>query len=480
MKHCHLASILVALILGNFQFCDAIEPIRAIVGDQGATARSGPGAQFYATEKIAAGQVVEIYGKHKDGWVAIRPLEDSFSLVRSDRLETTDRTDVARVKSDGTMCCIGTSLATVHELATQVQLRGGELVEVLDRAGVKVNNGSPVGTVWYRITPPAGEFRWISLEDLAMDAQSNSDSAEQKPLLAVWDSLATIASLTPAKTADTRPRPSATNKSTETVSTSEAEDSLNNEPNSRDSGRSASAADGAKQSGWKPKSNAKVDEPASAPATGIETIEIMQTAASSSGQDNSSHQSHAEEIAGGTSVITISPDSNLSELQLDLSLMVAKDIRAWNLMPIQRRLDQVIATSDSKTEIAQASYLRSRVVEFGELQQQYRKIHGLPESTDGAFGAEPANGAAANSGQVRYDGSGWLVPVHSTRRTAPPYALLDAEGNVLKYISPSPGLNLHRYVRKQIGIFGQRGYIPSLKKPHLTAQRIIDLQRHLR
>jgi hypothetical protein len=81
---------------------------------------------------------------------------------------------------------------------------------------------------------------------------------------------------------------------------------------------------------------------------------------------------------------------------------------------------------------------------------------------------------------VRYDGSGWLVPVHSTKQTAPPYALLDAEGDVLQYVSPTPGLNLHRYVRKQVGIFGHRGYQQSLKKPHLTAERVVDLRRHLR
>jgi hypothetical protein len=50
----------------------------------------------------------------------------------------------------------------------------------------------------------------------------------------------------------------------------------------------------------------------------------------------------------------------------------------------------------------------------------------------------------------------------------------------LGYVSPTPGLNLQRYVRKQVGIFGLRGYVPTLNKPHVTAERVVDLDRHLR
>jgi hypothetical protein len=70
--------------------------------------------------------------------------------------------------------------------------------------------------------------------------------------------------------------------------------------------------------------------------------------------------------------------------------------------------------------------------------------------------------------------------VHSTKRAAPPYALLDGEGRILHFVSPAPGLNLHRYLRKEIGIYGQRSFISSLEKPHVTAHRVVDLNRHRR
>jgi hypothetical protein len=79
----------------------------------------------------------------------------------------------------------------------------------------------------------------------------------------------------------------------------------------------------------------------------------------------------------------------------------------------------------------------------------------------------------------RFDGNGWLVPVHSARRVAPPYALLDAEGEVLFYVVPSPGLNLHRYLRKRVGVYGQRTAHASVNKPLIAAERVVDLGRHL-
>ena len=71
------------------------------------------------------------------------------------------------------------------------------------------------------------------------------------------------------------------------------------------------------------------------------------------------------------------------------------------------------------------------------------------------------------------------MPVHSTKRVAPPFALLDDEGRVQAYVTPVPGLNLRRYTKKYVGIIGEKTYVSSLP-PHtcpLNAQsnRISDL-----
>lgn len=80
----------------------------------------------------------------------------------------------------------------------------------------------------------------------------------------------------------------------------------------------------------------------------------------------------------------------------------------------------------------------------------------------------------------RFDGVGWLTQVWSKGNSSPPYALVDAQGQLLQWVSPAPGLNLHRYLRKEVGIFGQRTAQTALEKPHLTAERVVDLARHRR
>ncbi len=43
---------------------------------------------------------------------------------------------------------------------------------------------------------------------------------------------------------------------------------------------------------------------------------------------------------------------------------------------------------------------------------------------------------------------------------------------MVSFISPAPGVNLQPYVGQEVGVSGQRGYMPELKKPHVTAMRV--------
>jgi hypothetical protein len=39
---------------------------------------------------------------------------------------------------------------------------------------------------------------------------------------------------------------------------------------------------------------------------------------------------------------------------------------------------------------------------------------------------------------------------------------------------------MNRYVDKEVGLYGRRGFIETMRLPHVTAQRVIDLDRHRR
>jgi len=115
-------------------------------------------------DKLKAGTEVEIYRHDPGGWYAIRPPKDSFSWVSSRHLRQ-DGKNLATVTDDRVAARVGSRLSDIRDVI-QVRLNQGEVVEVLeprrDRRGSvpPADNGAP--TAWYKIAPPAGEFRWVS------------------------------------------------------------------------------------------------------------------------------------------------------------------------------------------------------------------------------------------------------------------------------------------------------------------------------
>ena len=82
-------------------------------------------------------------------------------------------------------------------------------------------------------------------------------------------------------------------------------------------------------------------------------------------------------------------------------------------------------------------------------------------------------------------GKGWLMPLVArsqlpveSRAGVPPLALTDDEGNVKFLVTPSSGVNLREYLRKEVGIVGPVSKLPDLATPHITAQRVVVLERH--
>jgi hypothetical protein len=102
------------------------------------------------------------------------------------------------------------------------------------------------------------------------------------------------------------------------------------------------------------------------------------------------------------------------------------------------------------------------------------------------FGSgQPHDAAAAMTPD--FDGRGRLMPLVSRkggpaagRQYVPPYVLTDEQGNITQFVTPAPGMNLHRYVNQEIGVFGQRRSLDHLQQPHVTASRVVQLDRHRR
>jgi uncharacterized protein YgiM (DUF1202 family) len=131
-------------------------PFKAYVTADDVEVRSGPGADFYPTDKLQKGETVEVYRRDAGGWCAIRPPEGSFSWISGRVLKLQDG-NIAVVKEDDVASRVGSSLSNVRDVI-QVRMHKGEAVELLD------SKETPGGKsqVWYKIAPPSGEFRWIS------------------------------------------------------------------------------------------------------------------------------------------------------------------------------------------------------------------------------------------------------------------------------------------------------------------------------
>jgi hypothetical protein len=131
-------------------------PYKAYINGNDVHIRSGPGQSYYPTDKLKLGQEVEVYRHDPGGWYAIKPVEDSFSWVSAKYLKR-EENGLAVVAEEEVSCRVGSRFSDIRDVI-QVRLHRGEVVEVLDS---KQAGAVPEAKGWYKIAPPAGEFRWV-------------------------------------------------------------------------------------------------------------------------------------------------------------------------------------------------------------------------------------------------------------------------------------------------------------------------------
>ena len=154
-----LVALLACIATATSAAAEQAFPYKAYVTADDVYVRSGPGDNYYPTDKLKAGTEVEVYRHDPGGWFAIRPPKGSFSWVSSRHLQL-DGNNLATVTEEHVAARIGSRMNDARDVI-QVRLHKGETVEVLEprRNGPQSNEAS---TSWFKIAPPAGEFRWVS------------------------------------------------------------------------------------------------------------------------------------------------------------------------------------------------------------------------------------------------------------------------------------------------------------------------------
>ena len=469
----------------------------ASIGQYGAEVRSGPGSSHYATDQLAIGSGVRIYRLDPGGWCAVAPPRNSFSIVAAGQI---DQQSVSQgvVNAEGTRAWVGTLLGNADDPMYQVKLDSGEQVTILGLIGStdEANSG------WFQIAPPNGEFRWVHVDDL-------SDSSRAMLLSsAMAREFGGQASRIESSQVE--------NHQSGTVPASPAnfESSIPTRPEPQAGNQQHISPTPAAQSGWQPARNsmqqilasntgglaANASEPGISVAgnTGIPTRPIGSVPAN---QTPNSGNTFSQVQTGPTTATAggLLGSAELESLELALSIEMTKPPEQWDFSSMQTRAlrgrqnsrdpqlrmdyDKYLAKLTQFENVANRnSGISGQPAQNPRLGQQFPTAHqfGNGQLGNGQSVSRQTSDLQSNSPQVSglYDAFGTLEELVRDGGMSPPtYVLRDDRGNITHHIQAAAGMNLHRYLKQRIGIVGQRGYNQSLQLNHVTASRIIELDK---
>ena len=474
-----LGLLLGSIVIGAGAFADEPSfPYQAFALRDEVEIRSGPGLAHYATEQLRQGDIVEVWRHDPEGWYAIRPVEGSFGLIPQAAVKLIDE-KTCEVTVDGTQSWVGTRMGAVEKPMWQVKLKAGEQLEILGEA----NWPDPEGhsTVWYQIAPPSGEFRWIHRDDLQMpdprtrlpkESDTANRSTNENPS-SNWSNGNSVRLSGGTQTDDpisksrgvivdpygdedallTPPDELATSRgwrrASQPIRLAQAE---RNDVNNKTAFQSSESTNSPR-----PSSNFPANDPGSTSFGSIER-QVIPTV--------------------GNEYLT----DGLRQIDMDLSLEIVKPAYEWQLS----RFTQSLMSAQSKAQTNQ---------ERDQAQKLLAKVERLRGLQSNLVGTAPANGSTGSENPIvsrpigsgvdptvqfgtTYDAHGWLNELVQKSGTAQSkYVLQDDSGKILCQIDPSPGLNLHRYMKTKIGVLGQRGFNQSMNLNHITADRIVVLEK---
>jgi hypothetical protein len=469
-----------------------------VVDDEETPILSGPGEGYYATDVLARGTRVEVYRHDAGGWLGIRPPEGSFCWVSADHLQPAADSDVALVGAEGAFAWIGARVGRVAQHKWQVKLQPGEKVQIIGDKRYLASMREQ-GQAWYKIAAPAGEFRWIHqrntrrLDPPESDAAGDShDDAEPPPSAASRIQLTGLDE--PAATANARQR-KVTKLEVRPIDKGESI-----EGQAARGGEAPAADDQRKDDGF----------------VARKSHDDEMSQATAANRPATADQTAGEGESGASAALA----GELRRIELELSATVAQEQSFWNIAPLRDQTEKLVERGTSALDRGRARLLLDKIAQFESLQQgkpiasetapRSETVPGsslapaagdallyvppatiaasagtAPESRTGLKPVPPGASAPASGARFqqlakehRYDGVGWLLPVHSQLQIAPRFALTDDQGRVIQYVVPAPGRNLHRHLRKQVGVVGQQQSVSGLGAPVLTATNVIELERH--
>lgn len=425
-------------------------PYTAYVNAPDVYLRCGPGDNYYPVAKLEHGQKVDIYRHDPGGWYAIKPPEGSFSWVSAEFVEPRQG-NLGMVIGEHVVARVGSSFSDTRDVI-QVRLDRGEEVEILE---AREFNSGPAAQTWYKISPPAGEFRWISgryVDRQLAEVAPREPSADNNLLLA-------------------RHRRREPHDAAEHVS--DRRRRHREEPADEEAADDWEEIDGdvrpAAHEEPPRRTKAASKKPRRADPEPDDDDAEAEEAADDDERPARLRPEHRR------------PKANLKEeaadLDFALSAMVIEDPEDWDLRVLKRDAENALARADTALDRGRIRRVLRKIDNFADIQQRHLALM----SPRGDAGQSEAASLAASRplgglSPLRYDGVGRLTQLTTTLDPRlPQFALIDARGQVAAYVSPAPGVNLRRFLNQEVGINGIMGYLPQRQAQHLTAKRIVPM-----
>lgn len=455
--------VLGCLSSATMVYADRPFPYKAYVVSEDVYVRSGPGKNYYPTQKLKVGQEVEVHRHDPGGWYAIKPPEGSFTWVSGRYLQKKGK-GLAAVTGDRVAARVGSQLSDIRDVI-QVRLERGEVVEILEEK--QFASGSEAG-MWYKIGPPSGEFRWVFGKfvdyDFPHDGIRRSSGSEDSPLVHPRRKApaAVVAEATPDRSppsSEARVREVVTEHGTTARVSMASRELRYDKPGSiTRSGPMARSPDRElSPSPDRAPPRPAVAEPPS-PSGPPRDMPPMRRLSPEEYQDE------------------------LEELDMQVSVMLAEEPSVWEFGELDTKAHWLLAQGETALERGRARLVLNKIAQAADIKRRNDDIDNTQVAIERSdrrlaeMARRRAEAGAPNEAQSRFDGTGRLTRVVPSKLGAPQYALVDEKGAVRCYVTPAPGVNLRYYEGRQVGIDGIRGYIAEQNAQHLTAKHVAPLE----
>ncbi|HEV3003159.1 MAG TPA: SH3 domain-containing protein, partial [Pirellulales bacterium] len=407
--------------------------------------RSGPGENYYPVLRLARGRKVEVYRHDPGGWFAIRPPEDCFSWVSGEFIEPVAES-LGRVTGERVVARVGSKFSDIRDVI-QVRLDQGEQVEVLE---AKRFNTGPAAQTWYKIAPPPGEFRWISgrFVDREPAEESRPPAGPENNLL-----IARHAQRSNEVERDDAPLAGATGDQGQVIE--DDDDRMGDDFTRIESKPVGHEVRVAREQPREP-------PPGDVDHDGVASPDDRRELAA-----EHSRRWLGRQAAEGT-------QEELEELELALAAILAEEPGQWDFRRLRARADEALERAQTPLDRGRLLRYKRKLSTCTDLQRRHVAVIGRVDSAV-QLAADVPHAAPPRDRGSRFDGVGRLTQVVARDARSPRFALLDERGQVTCYVTPTPGVNLRRYLNQEVGVNGTLGFVPEQGAAHVTARRVVSV-----